>query len=612
MSAYTIRSVFATLPRTERGRPIVLGADPKGVNFLYCHGNSVIIRELARPEVSDVYTQHSCQVNVAKYSPSGFYIASADKSGRIRLWDTINKEHVLKAEYQPISGPVYDMAWSQDSQRIVCVGEGREKFGHVFLADTGTSNGDITGQSRPVNSCDFRPARPFRIITGSEDNSVAFYEGPPFKFKGTRTEHARYCQSVRYSPDGVFWASGGFDGKIFLYDGKESELITEIHGEGGKNAHGGGIYALSWSGNGKSMLSASGDKTCKLWDVETRKATTTFTIGDAIEDQQLGCLWSGDYMISVSLSGFINYLDPRTPDKPVKVVAGHNKPITKMIRGGEEGNPTLITGGADGRMVEWTVGDGTTKLVTGEGHSSQINGLKRGQGTRVASVGIDDTLRWMDQSKLSYDAGDATKMKSQPRAVDTKGDLTAVATVNSIILVRNGSVVHEEAVNYEPSCIGILNDEELAVGESSGGNSLRIYGLADNGVTEKKKIVLTGALTDLSYSPDSSYLVTADGNRKVTLFSVANDYEKAHSREWGFHTAKVNCVSWSDDSLYVASGGLDCSLIIWSVEKPEKHRILTSAHAQSQITGVSWLDGGKALASSGHDGNVKIWDLDLN
>jgi len=39
----------------------------------------------AHPEISDVYTQHSCQVNVAKYAPSGFYIASADKSGKVRL-----------------------------------------------------------------------------------------------------------------------------------------------------------------------------------------------------------------------------------------------------------------------------------------------------------------------------------------------------------------------------------------------------------------------------------------------------------------------------------------------------------------------------------------------
>ena len=41
-------------------------------------------------------------------------------------------------------------------------------------------------------------------------------------------EHQRYVQSVRYSPDGNFWASGGFDGKIYLYEAKDSELIGEF------------------------------------------------------------------------------------------------------------------------------------------------------------------------------------------------------------------------------------------------------------------------------------------------------------------------------------------------------------------------------------------------
>ena len=96
-----------------------MGTDPKGENFLYCHGNSVIIRNLDSPQIADVYTQHSCQVNVAKYSPSGFYIASADKSGKVRIWDTVNKEHILKNEFQPISGPIKDLAWSSDNQRYV-------------------------------------------------------------------------------------------------------------------------------------------------------------------------------------------------------------------------------------------------------------------------------------------------------------------------------------------------------------------------------------------------------------------------------------------------------------------------------------------------------------
>lgn len=62
------------------------------------------------------------------------------------------------------------------SNVIIC------RFGHVFLFDTGTSNGNLSGQSRTMSSIDFRPARPYRLVSGSEDNTVALFEGPPFKF----------------------------------------------------------------------------------------------------------------------------------------------------------------------------------------------------------------------------------------------------------------------------------------------------------------------------------------------------------------------------------------------------------------------------------------------
>lgn len=141
------------------------------------------------------------------------------------------------------------------------------RFGHVFMAETGTSVGEISGQSKSINTCDFRPNRPFRIVTGSEDNTVAVFEGPPFKFKMTKQvrssepqlisfpfrtsirvihsffqEHSRFVQAVRYSPNGAQFASAGFDGKVFLYDGTSSELITEI----GSPAHSGGVYGVSF------------------------------------------------------------------------------------------------------------------------------------------------------------------------------------------------------------------------------------------------------------------------------------------------------------------------------------------------------------------------------
>lgn len=48
-------------------------------------------------------------------------------------------------------------------------------------------------------------------------------------------------QAVKYAPNGSLFASAGFDGKVFLYDGTSSELVTEV----GSPAHSGGIYGVS-------------------------------------------------------------------------------------------------------------------------------------------------------------------------------------------------------------------------------------------------------------------------------------------------------------------------------------------------------------------------------
>ena len=74
---------------------------------------------------------------MAKISPSGFYCASADIGGVVKIWSTDNPEHPVKFEGQILAGAVTDLQWSPDSQLVVAVGDGRECFGKVFAWDTG-------------------------------------------------------------------------------------------------------------------------------------------------------------------------------------------------------------------------------------------------------------------------------------------------------------------------------------------------------------------------------------------------------------------------------------------------------------------------------------------
>ncbi|CAH1725408.1 hypothetical protein AGLY_012918 [Aphis glycines] len=599
--SYSNKYIYSTLPRTQRGQPIVLGGDPKGKNFLYTNGNSVIIRDIENPAISDVYTEHSCAVNVAKYSPSGFYIASGDQSGKVRIWDTVNKEHILKNEFHPFGGPIKDISWSPDNQRMVVVGEGRERFGHVFMSETGTSVGEITGQSKPINSCDFRPSRPFRIVTGSEDNTIGVFEGPPFKFKMTKQEHSRFVQAVRFSPNGNFFASAGFDGKVFLYEGTNADLVAEI----GSPAHKGGVYGVAWSADSTRLLTSSGDKTCKLWDVETKSVVSEFVIGNQVEDQQVSCLWQGNYLLTVSLNGFITYLDVNNPEKPLRVIKGHNKPITVLALSPDRS--TIYTGSHDGYITNWNAANGENDRIKGVGHGNQINGMKL-DNEYLYTCGIDDSLRQVDIKSNSY-TDLQVKLNAQPRGMDFNSNVIVTATIKEIIVLKNEKKVFNLPVDYEPSSVAVSPDAGFVAVGGALDNKVHVYKINDS--TYSLEFVAEcdhlGPITDCSFSPDGEYLVASDANRKVILYKVP-EFNLAHKQDWGFHNARVNSVAWSPNSKQVASGSLDTTIIVWSVTSPNKHTIIKNAHPQSQITRVLWLDD-ETIVSVGQDCNTKIWNV---
>merc|ERR1711991_1195106 len=133
----TLRNIYAPVPFTTRGESVSINADPKGEKMLYTCGKPVVIRDIEEPANADLYQQHVANATAATYAPSGFYVASGDESGKLRIWDTVNAEHILANEFPVLSGKIHDIAWSGDSERIVVVGDGRERFGAAILAKTG-------------------------------------------------------------------------------------------------------------------------------------------------------------------------------------------------------------------------------------------------------------------------------------------------------------------------------------------------------------------------------------------------------------------------------------------------------------------------------------------
>ncbi|XP_078070971.1 WD repeat-containing protein 1 [Mustelus asterias] len=606
---FELSKVFASLPQVERGAAKVLGGDPKGVNFLYTNNKSVIIRNIDHPEIADIYTEHAHQVQVAQYAPTGFYIASGDASGKIRIWDTTQKEHLLKYEYQPFSGTIKDICWSGDSQKVAVAGKGKEIYGAVFQWDTGTSVGSLSGHSKIVNSIAFKPNRPFRVVTGSDDYTCVFFEGLPLKFKFTITSHSSFVNCLRYSNDGSKFASAGADGQVFIYDGKNGDQLCAL---GGGSAHSGGVYAISWSPENTHLLSASGDKTVKLWDVEANTAVTTFNMGSDVLDQQLGCLWQNNHLLSISLSGYINYLDKANPSKPLRVLKGHSKSIQSLAVHSSDGRHSIFSGSHDGHINDWNAQTGENDTFSGKGHTNQVSSMVVNDSDELVSCGMDDTVRFTNLVKKEYNAQDTMKLDSQPKDVGVgPGGLTVVICIGQIVLLKNKKKVFMiENLDYEPRCLAVHpGGTTVAVG----GNDSKVHLYSVQGTTLQKDCVLTSGQSAeplaMAYSPDGATLAVCSSNKAIQVFIVADGYKEGDTY-YGHH-AKVLCISWSPDNQHFATGGMDGLVFIWTLNDRNKLFKIPDTHRLYHISSVAWLDE-HTLVTTSHDACVKQWTITYN
>ena len=124
--SHQVVETYACMPTTERGRGILISGDPKSNSMLYTNGRSVVIMSLQDPLRVSVYGDHAYPATVARFSPNGEWVASADVSGTVRIWGTRN-DFVLKKEFRVLSGRIDDLQWSPDGLRIVACGEGKGK-----------------------------------------------------------------------------------------------------------------------------------------------------------------------------------------------------------------------------------------------------------------------------------------------------------------------------------------------------------------------------------------------------------------------------------------------------------------------------------------------------
>ncbi|XP_021909048.1 actin-interacting protein 1-2 [Carica papaya] len=598
---------YACVPSTERGRGILISGDPKSDTILYTNGRSVLMLDLNNPLNVSVYGEHAYPATVARYSPNGEWIASADASGTVRIWGARN-DHVLKKEFKVLSGRIDDLQWSPDGMRIVASGDGKGKsFVRAFMWDSGTNVGEFDGHSRRVLSCAFKPTRPFRIVTCGEDFLVNFYEGPPFKFKLSHRDHSNFVNCVRFSPDGSKFISVSSDKKGIVYDGKTGEKIGELSSDDG---HKGSIYAVSWSPDSKQVLTVSADKSAKVWEIENSngklKKTLTCPGSGGLDDMLVGCLWQNDHLVTVSLGGTISIFSASDLDKAPLQLSGHMKNVTSLVV--LKSNPRFILSSSyDGLIVKWIQGIGYGgKLQRKE--NSQIKCLAAVE-EEIVTSGFDNKI-WR-VSLHGDQCGDANSVDvgSQPKDLSLailSPELALVTTDSGIVMLHGTKVVSTINVGFAVTASAIAPDgSEAIIGGQDG--KLHVYSVQGDSLVEE--LVLEkhqGAISVIRYSPDFSMFATGDVNREAIVWDRVSREVKL--KNMLYHTARINCLAWSPSSTMVATGSLDTCVIIYEIDKPASSRITIKGAHLGGVYGLAFTDD-STVVSSGEDACIRVWRL---
>ncbi|KAG2667571.1 hypothetical protein I3760_15G122000 [Carya illinoinensis] len=549
-----LAETYACVPTAERGRGILISGSPKSNTILYTNGRSVIILNLDNPLDVSVYAEHAYPATVARFSPNGEWIASADVSGAVRIWGTRN-EFVLKKEFKVLSGRIDDLQWSPDGMRIVACGEGKGKsFVRAFM------------------------------------------------------DHSNFANCVRFSPDGSKFITVSSDKKGIIYDGKSAEKIGELSSEDG---HKGSIYAVSWSPDGKQVLTVSADKSAKIWDISEDgngkvKKTLTSPGSGGVEDMLVGCLWQNDHLVTVSLAGTISLFSATDLDKAPVLLSGHMKNVTSLAV--LKNDPKVIVSCSyDGLIIKWIQGVGYSGRLQRK-DNSQIKCLAAVE-EEIVTSGFDNKIWRVPVHGDQCGDADSVDIGTQPKDLSLallSPEIALVSTDSGVVILHGTKVVSTVNLGFTVTASAIAPDGmEAIIGGQDG--KLHIYSIT--GDTLKEEAVLEkhrGAVSVIRYSPDVSMFASGDLNREVVVWDRVSREVKL--KNMLYHTARVNCLAWSPDSRMVATGSLDTCVIIYEVDKPASSRLTIKGAHLGGVYGLAFTDQ-YTVVSSGEDACVRVWRL---
>ncbi len=349
-----------------------------------------------------------------------------EELGLIKLWIEQGAQGEVKGAAGPVAwqkiapetSPIYAVAIAEDGD-FVAAGRGNQIFMYHVptkrfvsrLIDPTLSSMDIykdTGAAHldMVQSLAFSPDGQW-LASGGYRNVKLWHRPQIAKLRDLPAAEDA-VQSIATSADGKWTAIGQANGKIALLnaEGKVTMMLT---------GHTGPIAGLAFSADGDTLVSGSHDKSIRVWQISTGNLTRSIETPAAVnavalvaEGKQVAAGGADNTIRTYALEapaapaeaaaaeGDAAAEDAAKGPQPIKEFAGHSGPITSLVAVGA-GGVQLLSGSQDGTVRHWDVNAGNQIRQMNHG-APVVSVATRPDGTRFASASSNNTAKLWDAS----------------------------------------------------------------------------------------------------------------------------------------------------------------------------------------------------------------------